>query len=167
MLVMLWDLRWTHLSGCRLRALPSCPGMWVNANTLYLGVCFLSAYIAVPEYVPPRPGNGMALSGSWFTGRVSRRRGLVQDPERGGQNGAICRSNRWHGMETSVGNLSSDPSKFLSTLFVGKVFWHNKWTFTIPATTPPGNYLLRFEQIYPLPANSLYVFVELIEAIRS
>ncbi|KAF2676453.1 lytic polysaccharide monooxygenase, partial [Lentithecium fluviatile CBS 122367] len=29
------------------------------------------------------------------------------------------------------------------------------WNFTIPASTPPGDYLLRFEHIYPLPTNSL------------
>ncbi|KAF2007487.1 lytic polysaccharide monooxygenase [Amniculicola lignicola CBS 123094] len=29
------------------------------------------------------------------------------------------------------------------------------WTFTIPEATPPGDYLLRFEHIYPLPVNSL------------
>ncbi|KAJ4286683.1 hypothetical protein N0V90_012935 [Kalmusia sp. IMI 367209] len=29
------------------------------------------------------------------------------------------------------------------------------WNFTIPATTPPGDYLLRFEHIYPLPVDSL------------
>ncbi|KAH7083879.1 glycoside hydrolase [Paraphoma chrysanthemicola] len=29
------------------------------------------------------------------------------------------------------------------------------WNFTIPASTPAGDYLLRFEQIYPLPVDSL------------
>lgn len=29
------------------------------------------------------------------------------------------------------------------------------WNFSIPATTPAGDYLLRIEQIYPLPVNSL------------
>ncbi|OAL04086.1 hypothetical protein IQ06DRAFT_345282 [Phaeosphaeriaceae sp. SRC1lsM3a] len=29
------------------------------------------------------------------------------------------------------------------------------WTFAIPKSTPPGDYLLRFEHVYPLPANSL------------
>ncbi|KAH7110100.1 glycoside hydrolase [Dendryphion nanum] len=29
------------------------------------------------------------------------------------------------------------------------------WNFTIPATTPPGDYLLRFEHIYPLPVDSI------------
>ncbi|KAF2681477.1 lytic polysaccharide monooxygenase [Lentithecium fluviatile CBS 122367] len=27
----------------------------------------------------------------------------------------------------------------------------HQWNFTIPATTPPGKYLLRFEHIYPNP----------------
>jgi len=34
---------------------------------------------------------------------------------------------------------------------------NTQWRFTIPTTTPPGNYLLRFEHIYPLPLDSLYV----------
>ncbi|KAF2655703.1 lytic polysaccharide monooxygenase [Lophiostoma macrostomum CBS 122681] len=29
------------------------------------------------------------------------------------------------------------------------------WTFEIPTATPPGDYLLRFEHIYPLPVDSL------------
>ncbi|KAH7395247.1 glycoside hydrolase [Phaeosphaeria sp. MPI-PUGE-AT-0046c] len=29
------------------------------------------------------------------------------------------------------------------------------WTFAIPKATPPGDYLLRFEHVYTLPANSL------------
>jgi hypothetical protein len=29
------------------------------------------------------------------------------------------------------------------------------WNFTVPSATPPGDYLLRFEHIYPLPADSL------------
>lgn len=29
------------------------------------------------------------------------------------------------------------------------------WNFTIPATTPAGDYLLRFEHVYPLPVDSL------------
>ncbi|PVI00683.1 lytic polysaccharide monooxygenase [Periconia macrospinosa] len=34
-------------------------------------------------------------------------------------------------------------------------FPHRTWNFTIPERTPTGDYLLRFEHIYPLPVDSI------------
>jgi len=48
------------------------------------------------------------------------------------------------------------PDPTYKHLYQWGLYLSSSWNFTIPATTPPGKYLLRFEQVFPWITDSVY-----------
>ena len=84
----------------------------------------------------------------------------------------IGKSNFWHVGELYHPLILLLPQSRFKIAYAGAVndthwylegFKRKDWNFTIPATTPPGKYLLRHEQIWPkslpVPGNKVRTFV--------
>lgn len=83
------------------------------------------------------------------TAWLSRAPGVLQDYEGNGD---------WFKILSVVGRTeqSVPPDDNMVWKHQWGMYQATNWTFAIPPSTPTGDYLLRFEHIYPLPVDSLH-----------